>query len=835
MRSVQIYIEQTPNNYERFELFNDEQIVVNASIQNVQDISKVFTEFTQSFTIPASPHNNRLLHYFYETDVDIETNADGTLKWNPNYRRNAFIEIDLTPFKSGQIAIEKSNIVNNKVESYTVMFYGNIISLKDKFGQGNLKDLDITDIIPYDLDTVRECIRTNVTYPNVAFPLISSSRIWQYGGGGSEDISQLSTGILFSELLPALRVTKIFEAIQNKIGVTFEGNFLTSKRFTNLFLWLKNSEDINIKTKRELFDIERGWYQYTNFVTGTLVSQFVGENDDTTALKTGLNELWLFKILGKETAENIITIKLTTASSIKVYIDVYLNDVFQKTFEGDSNTDITILKTLNGNLPSQTNKYKFYVSTELVSGVAQVGQLSGYAKTPSGIQNFGGYDTYSFLGYASQSWDADLDLNSNMPDMSLEDFFTSILKTFNLTVDPINETRFKLLPLDDYYSSGAIIDITKYVDTKEIEVSKIPLYRNVKFEHEKSENFVNKAFFDNNNNSKAEYGDLNISYDEIKEGELNIKVGFSDMLMSQLAGNLAVGFSTDSKGVKQIPKPLLLYKDDAIDLTDGVDRFWLVDAVTSYRLSKYIPFTQETTIGGDKYSLNFGVERRVLSPNEYLYNSLYALYYSGYISNLYNPKNRITHVETRMPISLLTNIKLKDRLIIRDKRYIINDMKINLTNSEISLNLINDFRQVINSLVPPQSLSTNGNTDSLSIQTPEGGSLVIDNIPADVITIGYGDTLLLEDEYIYLTEEDEYMITESASAVTFTEDSNFEFIYPSVPETTYLVDDNGDQIVDDFGLPIIVTDSSDNYITFDYVMTFPNGDIYTQPLTLYYE
>jgi len=162
-------------------------------------------------------------------------------------------------------------------------------------------------------------------------------------------------------------------------------------------------------------------------------------------------------------------------------------------------------------------------------------------------------------------------------------------------------------------------------------------------------------------------------------------------------------------------------------------------------------------------------------------------------------------------------------------------MKINLTNSEISLNLINDFRQVINSLVPPQSLSINSNTDSLSIQTPEGGSLVVDNIPADVITPGYGDTLLLEDEYIYLTEEDEYMITESASAVTFTEDSNFEFIYPAVPETTYLVDDNGDQIVDDFGLPIIVTDSSDNFITFDYVMTFPNGDIYTQPLTLYYE
>ena len=827
MRSVQIYIEQTPDNYERFELFDDEQIVVNASIQNVQDISKVFTEFTQSFTIPASSHNNRLLHYFYETDIDIETNADGTLKWNPNYRRNAFIEVDLTPFKSGQIAIEKSNIVNNKVESYTVMFYGNIISLKDKFGKGNLKDLNITETIPYDLTNVNARIVSDSG--NVLFPLISSDRKWQYGGG--DDISQSATAINFTELLPALRVTKIFEAIQTFTGVTFEGNFLTSQRFTNLFLWLKNSETLNLKSKLKLFDFEKGR------ITSSGVSTDIGENDNTTFIKTGLNEFWVYKITGKETVKTLLSVRLNSPSSnVKVYVDVYLNDSFLQTFEGVTNTDITIVNILNGNLAGSVNKYKFYFSTELQSGVTINGYMSAYAEIPNplGSNLINTLNYYSFIGYASQSWTADLELKSNMPDMSIEDFFTSILKTFNLTVDPISETRFKLLPLDDYYSSGAVIDITKHVDTKEIEVSKIPLYRNVNFEHEKSENFINKAFFDNNN-QKSEYGDLNFTFDEIKEGELNVKVGFSDMLMSKLAGNLAVGYSIDSNMGKQVPKPLLLYKDSPIDLTIGVDNFRLTNGVTTLNVQKYVPFTQETTIGGTKYSLNFGVERRVLSPNEYLYNSLYALYYSGYITNLYNPKNRITHVETRMPISLLTNIKLKDRLIIRDKRYIINDMKINLTNNEISLNLINDFRQVINSLVPPQALSINGNTDSLSIQTPEGGSLVVDNIPEEVITPGYGDTLLLENEYIYLTEEDDYMITESASAVRFTEDSNFEFIYPSVPETTYLVDDNGDQIVDDFGLPIIVTDSSDNFISFDYVMNFSNGDTYTQPLTLYYE
>ena len=55
MRSVQVYIEG-----QRLELFQDEQIQVNSSVQNIADISKVFTDFSQSFTVPASSHNNAI-------------------------------------------------------------------------------------------------------------------------------------------------------------------------------------------------------------------------------------------------------------------------------------------------------------------------------------------------------------------------------------------------------------------------------------------------------------------------------------------------------------------------------------------------------------------------------------------------------------------------------------------------------------------------------------------------------------------------------------------------------------------------------------------------------
>jgi len=44
------------------------------------------------------------------------------------------------------------------------------------------------------------------------------------------------------------------------------------------------------------------------------------------------------------------------------------------------------------------------------------------------------------------------------------------------------------------------------------------------------------------------------------------------------------------------------------------------------------------------------------------------------------------------PISLINALKLNDRLIIRDKRYIINSFTTDLTTGEVDLELLNDFR-----------------------------------------------------------------------------------------------------------------------------------------------
>jgi len=87
MNKVDIYV-----NGQRLDVFQDEEINLNISVQNVQDISKVFTDFTQGFTIPATPTNNAIFGHYYRTDVS--GTFDGRL------RQSAFIEINSLPFRS---------------------------------------------------------------------------------------------------------------------------------------------------------------------------------------------------------------------------------------------------------------------------------------------------------------------------------------------------------------------------------------------------------------------------------------------------------------------------------------------------------------------------------------------------------------------------------------------------------------------------------------------------------------------------------------------------------------------------------------------------------------
>ena len=131
MNKVDLYIDNT-----RAEAFNDESISLELSTQNIKDIGKVFGEFSQTFSLPATKTNNGIFKHYY--NVDIVGGFDA------NVRIDAIIEVNTIIFREGSIELEGLQFKNGEPYAYNVTFYGKTASLKDEFGEDQLTDLDLS-------------------------------------------------------------------------------------------------------------------------------------------------------------------------------------------------------------------------------------------------------------------------------------------------------------------------------------------------------------------------------------------------------------------------------------------------------------------------------------------------------------------------------------------------------------------------------------------------------------------------------------------------------------------------------------------------------------------
>ncbi len=667
-RSAQIYIDVPNEGLTRLELFNDENIEVVSSVQNIADISKVFTDFSQSFTVPASTINNRIFQHFYNSDFD--GNIDHQL------RRNAAIEIDLIPFRTGKIQLEKSNLKDGHVSSYTITFYGDVRTLKDAFGEQKLSQLDFSAFsFEYTGANIQDTI-TNPSDLSVRFPLISSSRLWQYANPTIvfDNIDEATDSIKYTELFPALKVKDIFDIIQSTFNINFQGLFLSNKRFTNAFLYLKNRETCNFASVGQRLDMISVSYS-DPIITNDAVVDFALDTVHYTNMQpSGL-------VTG--TITTTITISNVTAPTAPYFIDIYVNDVLVNTVTGMGNTTYTVLTDQGTNIDN-TAYYVMRCSTNM-SYSSSINLMSLYigGTVPMII------DVKSVtIQCATQTAVYYLDLAMLMPEMKIADFFAGVLKEMNLTCYALNANTFQIEPLEDWYNKGAIYDMSQYTIIDEIDIQRMPLYKNIAFKHEVSQSFMNVEFF---NNFNLQYGDLTYAY-PYDGTDYTIQVPFENIMFNKFDNNnLQVGYClTKSPDFKPyIPKPIILYLYDQKDCLP----FYFNDSATDNIINTYMPFGQDLLYNNQNYSLNFGQNISTLLLAS-IPNSLFQTYYFNYLSNLYQKKNRLTTLKMNFPLSILTKLRLNDRLVIRDKRYIINEMKSSLTTGIVTLTLINDFRLI---------------------------------------------------------------------------------------------------------------------------------------------
>jgi len=653
---VALYISDVAEvNYQRLDLFKDEDISINLTSKNISDISKVFAEFTQGFSVPASPNNNAIFSHWYDATVDGLFNA--------NKRVSAYIEINTLPFKYGVIQLDSCKLKGGQVSSYELTFFNKVVNLSDSMGDLELKDLNLTDYDhSYSKANVTSAMYSDSIHSgDIYYPMITSTKDINYGDSSDNDIIDSGNLIKFTDFKPAIRLIRIIEAIETDLNVTFSRDFFGRSVFHNLFMWLhKDAKGVDNAGQREQIDFtSKGDLEDYSGITVDLTDNYLITNYPSTTVKVFTN----IKIIPATGYENVPYI-------LERELD---GEPFGKAPE-KKGTTWTEFRTDN-----DSKKHTFFIN------VTQEFKFTTELRlTIIGL-------SYKFATFSQQTVVGNIKISNNMPTLKLKDFFGSLINQFNLIIVPTSSNGYYIDTLDNWYSKGDTFDITHLIDIDDIIIKKSDIKKLIEFKYQSAGAVLGKQFLDTNG---VGYGDLKAKYDDIAGSDLKIESQFENLLFERLQdvtivpnviSNLHLGSSIDLKLEPYSGKPYMFYKNGLITLTDPI----YIDGISLSSI--FLTATEDNTdFNQITNSLNFGSE-----ISTYFFtiveNSLYNNFWKNYVSDLYNQKTRVLNLKCKLPISILSRLSLNDKFIINNNKYKISNVKVNLINSQADLEIFTDY------------------------------------------------------------------------------------------------------------------------------------------------
>jgi hypothetical protein len=662
---------------QELDMFGDEDIVINLSVQNIQDISKVFTDFTQGFSVPASPRNNAIFEHYYRTD--IVGGADYRL------RAEGYIEINGLVFRYGSIELEGVQMRQNAPYAYDITFYGLLVNLTDLFGEDYLYDLD--GLSAYNLDYTPNNVYTGLVslgLNSIVFPLITAKDVWFYESNNTQNDpnniyyhNQNQThGVQYYDLKPAIEINKVVAAIEDKYGITI--NVSGIRDYNKLHIWCHRHagymyKDIpnampwtKILAPTPLVPITPDWWDYTASTFSNLVPG---------AFVATLYDFYISINVGAYTGD--------------YNVGIFVNDILiaQKTLNGTTTTTFEDIVMYRNNeayyaiQPSTNESVTFAGAIDIQDAATSVVRASAYNTS---TQNISGT----------------IDIPSLMPEQKITDFLASLCKMFNLVIIPTSSTEFDLLPLDDWYAFGSDVDLSQYFDITESQVERPQLYKQIQFQYNETGAITGEQYRLTND---IGYGDLRSEFVFDTDEELVVQPQFDQMLFTRLTDQdggaltkLLAGYAVTRELETYLGQPFIFYVSTPITINPAVLSFidptqTIISGHKSVSVTQvvYANASNQEFNAASTYSLNYGAD---LDPYmlQSVNNSLYNVYWQDYITDLYDPSRRLVRIPAILPLGKILNFDLKNKLLWNGQKWVVNNVQINLTTGKAEFELLNN-------------------------------------------------------------------------------------------------------------------------------------------------
>lgn len=670
------------------DMFGDEGISIKQIIKDLKDPKKLFTDYSRSFTVPASKKNNRIFKHYYNIDI---TNGLDSRELVP-----ARILMNNVTYKLGNIRVDSVKMNKGVAMSYKITFIGKLSELSRQIGQDRLSDIDFSDLNLASFNAQTEV--TNLTKRPLMFPLnsknerllfdTSTGSFQDANGNGIENSRNIGYkageppaddyGLKRENLAGALAVGTIIDRIESKYGFNFTG-VLNEDYVRELYLWLFQTEN-----KREDAQLEGSatLLQWTSGVPADF------ESIELTPTSFTYNDIQPVTDRWYELGHFLTEVRFKGDWVGDATVSILENGQVIRTVE--TSGQYTGWITLRDRNDGSVYTFKSTSGSSLSVDLRVEFKYSEFREDPiiPDTENYQLIYNLAATGEVNVGSGGSFIISENMPKMTVMQFLGDLFKMFNVVAEIDDTLTVSTKHYDHFMSEGSVKEVTEYVDVSEYEIERPNIYSAMQMDWAEPKTALELGYLAVNGKQYGElafelFGDNDV---RLSGDVYNLKIE-NQRIPAEPLYNLATSSRTnvvytqfsDLKGAEQNIKPGFTY----IVLKNGGDSISYFDNIV----------VQSSTLAclpSNTYNRNWAI------PNDV--NDIFGLYYGEEISEhgdskeglgifnnfyrgitamMFDEDKRRVKFKSYLPDKILINLSLADTLKISNHYYNINSIETN--------------------------------------------------------------------------------------------------------------------------------------------------------------
>lgn len=619
-------------------------VALNKSLLDITDIQKRNGDFTKTFLLPATERNNTFFGHWH--DVGFQ----GTYNQYTVQRCQLFDGLNL--LVDGNIKLVGYNR-NNK--TYEVLVYGALNTVANIIGDQKMSTIGGNWIHLHDFATIVASWSLAVQGGRVVYPMID----YGYGYGyGTYNIGLPANPVLFEKLIPGLRLYDLLDQlfIANGITITNFADFITA--WDKVYCQLLESPPVGqIATKT--FTADDYGISFLQLPAAWTVMPFTIPAGDPDYNNT------LYEFTAVYPGTYFFEIRITTHGGSPAQVNQvrgWKNNAVQVYFSSQAqnisnfNRSFSVVLAASDILEIQIQTSATDPLNYIIKGSGDSWRLTQLVTTAVVTPN---YDPVETL----------------MKNIRQIDFLKGFLELANyvLIQDTDQEFSYTLLPIEQWYVEGVTRNYTDKLDVSQPLKNSATndfLSRNVVLSYANSEDYLNRIYREDNGDNYGTFrDDVNIANTDQKDKISDLFCPYPTDVIPGAVQTLIIPKWVKAEDDLSLQKPAklqLFYYNGLITCnTFYVDYSAAVPAPVSR--TSYPNCSNYELIGGvvtaASKDLNFGYSppfQSTYTINGIPVDTLYGLYFSKYLAEVYSPSNRVLNCSILLTPGDVEALKFND-------------------------------------------------------------------------------------------------------------------------------------------------------------------------------